>query len=225
MKLLIVEDNPHLAEDMRVFLQDAGYLVEYSHSLSGALDKALVYSYEVIILDLGLPDGSGLELLQQLKEQKKGSGVLIVTAKDALEDKVRGLELGADDYVTKPFHKAEVLARIKSIIRRRNFEGSNQVEVNDLRADLNEAHIYVGKQHLDLTKKEYDLLLYFMYNKNRIVTKESIAEHLWGDHIDQVDSFDFIYNHVKNVRKKIAKAKGQNSIRSVYGMGYKLTEL
>ncbi|MFA8437066.1 MAG: response regulator transcription factor [Marinifilaceae bacterium] len=224
MKLLIVEDNIHLAEDMQAFLHESGYVTEHVSNLREACDKALVYSYEVIILDLGLPDGNGLELLDEVKKRRINSGILIVTAKDAIDDKVKGLELGADDYVTKPFHKAELLARVKSIIRRRNFDGNNFVEINDLKADLNAAQIYVNGQLLDLTKKEYDLLLYFMYNKNRILTKESIAEHLWGDDIDQVDSFDFIYNHVKNVRKKIAKAGGQNSIRSVYGIGYKLFE-
>ncbi len=224
MKLLIVEDNIHLAEDMQAFLQERGFIVEHARNLMDAIDKALIYDYEVIILDLGLPDGNGLDLLEELKKQNKNSGVLIVTAKDALDDKVKGLELGADDYVTKPFHKAELLARVRSIIRRRNFDGNNFVEVNDLKVNLNAGQISVNDQILDLTRKEYDLLLYFMYNKNRILTKESIAEHLWGDDIDQVDSFDFIYNHVKNVRKKISKAGCQNSIRSVYGMGYKLSE-
>ncbi|TKG97232.1 response regulator transcription factor [Puteibacter caeruleilacunae] len=225
MKLLIVEDNLLLAEDMQTFLQESGFIVEHTINLTEACEKAFVYDYEVIILDLGLPDGNGLELLSELKKRRINAGVLIVTAKDSIDDKVKGLEFGADDYVTKPFHKAELLARVKSIIRRRNFDGNNFVEVNDLKADLNTSQILVNDQPLDLTKKEYDLLLYFMYNKNRILTKESIAEHLWGDDIDQVDSFDFIYNHVKNVRKKIAKVDGMNSIRSVYGMGYKLFEL
>jgi len=224
MKLLIVEDNIHLADDMQVYLQDNGFIIEHASNLSEAQSKAFVYNYEVIILDIGLPDGNGLELLEQLKKEKKNSGVLIVTAKDAIDDKVKGLELGADDYVTKPFHKAELLARIKSIIRRKNFDGNNILEVVDLKADLNASQIFINDILLDLTKKEYDLLLFLMINKNRVVTKESIAEHLWGDDIDNVNNFDFIYNHVKKLRKKIATMNGVNSIRSIYGMGYKLSE-
>lgn len=225
MKLLLVEDNIYLAENIESFLKGNDYIVEKAYSLSEAKEKVFVYDYELIILDLGLPDGNGLELLKKLRLNNNNTGVLIVTAKDAIEDKVKGLELGADDYVTKPFHMAELFARIKSIIRRKLFDGNNLLVVNDLKADLNASQIYINNKALDLTKKEYDLLLYLMNNKNRVITKESIAEHLWGDDIDQIDNFDFIYNHVKNVRKKISNAGGQNSIRSVYGMGYKLFEI
>ncbi|MCT4586199.1 MAG: response regulator transcription factor [Carboxylicivirga sp.] len=224
MKLLLVEDNKHLANDMQAFLADSGYIVECVSNLSEALDKISIYDYDLIILDLGLPDGNGLTLLEYLKAKNRASGVLIVTAKDAIEDKVKGLELGADDYVTKPFHQAELIARVKSIIRRKNFKGNNQLTVGELTADLSANEILVNGHSLTLTRKEYDLLLYFMYNKNKVITKESIAEHLWGDDIDQVDHFDFIYNHVKNVRKKIAKADGFSCIKSVYGMGYKMIE-
>ncbi|MCT4645695.1 MAG: response regulator transcription factor [Carboxylicivirga sp.] len=224
MKLLLVEDNKHLANDMQAFLADSGYIVECVSNLSEALDKIGIYDYDLIILDLGLPDGNGLTLLEHLKAKNRASGVLIVTAKDAIEDKVKGLELGADDYVTKPFHQAELIARVKSIIRRKNFKGNNQLTVGELTADLSANEILVNGNSLTLTRKEYDLLLYFMYNKNKVITKESIAEHLWGDDIDQVDHFDFIYNHVKNVRKKIAKADGFSCIKSVYGMGYKMIE-
>ena len=224
MKLLLVEDNKHLANDMQAFLADSGYIVECVSNLSEALDKIGIYDYDLIILDLGLPDGNGLTLLEHLKAKNRASGVLIATAKDAIEDKVKGLELGADDYVTKPFHQAELIARVKSIIRRKNFKGNNQLTVGELTADLSANEILVNGHSLTLTRKEYDLLLYFMYNKNKVITKESIAEHLWGDDIDQVDHFDFIYNHVKNVRKKIAKAEGFSCIKSVYGMGYKMIE-
>ena len=222
MKLLIVEDNLSLAEEIRSFLEDSGFVIEEANNLDQAYSKVSVYVYEVVILDLGLPDGNGLEILQELKNESKNSGVLIVTAKDAIDDKVKGLELGADDYITKPFHKAELLARVNAIIRRKNLNGSNMLQVSDLKIDLNASEIYANGSLLDLTKKEYDLLLFLMFNKNRVLTKESIAEHLWGDSIDSADSFDFIYNHVKNVRKKINKVGGENCIKSVYGMGYKL---
>ncbi|MCB2195113.1 MAG: response regulator transcription factor [Bacteroidetes bacterium] len=225
MKLLIVEDNFQLADDLSRFLTENGFIVEISNTLSEAKDKSSVYHYDLLILDLGLPDGSGLDLISYLKQVDKNPGILIVTAKNAVEEKVKGLELGADDYITKPFHKAELNARIKSIIRRKNFKGSNIVEVNNIRIDLDSYEAFVDNKLVELTKKEFDLLLYFMYNKGRVLTKENIAEHLWGDHIDQADNFDFIYNHIKNLRKKMQNLGAGNNIRSVYGMGYKFYEL
>lgn len=224
MKLLIVEDNSALATDIQNFLNENKFVTECAANLAEAKERISLYNYQLVILDLGLPDGNGLEVLHQLKKMNVNSGVLIVTAKDAIEDKVNGLGIGADDYVTKPFHKAELLARVKSIIRRRYFNGNNLLEINDLHLNLDAAQVNINEKTLDLTKKEYELILFFVHNKNRILTKESIAEHLWGDNIDQADSFDFIYNHIKNIRKKIADAGGQNSIHSVYGMGYKFVE-
>lgn len=225
MKLLIVEDNFQLADDLSRFLNENGFMVEIADTLELAKEKVELYHYELVILDIGLPDGSGLEIIKHLKDKKSDSGILIVTAKNAIEDKVKGLELGADDYITKPFHKAELNARVRSIIRRKKFNGSNVISINDIEIDLGSMEVKIKDQELDLTKKEYDLLLYFIYNKNRVLTKESIAEHLWGDHIDQADNFDFIYNHIKNLRKKLQNAGAGNHIRSVYGMGYKFYEL
>ncbi len=225
MKLLIVEDNFQLADDLSRFLIEQGFIVEISATLESARGKVELYDYELIILDIGLPDGSGLDIIKLLKKRKSDTGILIVTAKNAIEDKVKGLELGADDYITKPFHKAELNARIRSIIRRKKFNGSNTILVNKIEIDLNSMAVKVDNKELDLTRKEYDLLLYFIYNKNRVLTKESIAEHLWGDHIDQADNFDFIYNHIKNLRRKLQQAGADNHIRSVYGMGYKFYEL
>ncbi|HSH50914.1 MAG TPA: response regulator transcription factor [Bacteroidales bacterium] len=225
MKLLIVEDNFQLADDLSRFLNENGFIVEIAETLELAKEKVELYHYELIILDIGLPDGSGLDVIKLLKKRKSDSGILIVTAKNAIEDKVKGLELGADDYITKPFHKAELNARVRSIIRRKKFNGSNVILINKIEIDLNSMAVKVDDKELDLTRKEYDLLLYFIYNKNRVLTKESIAEHLWGDHIDQADNFDFIYNHIKNLRKKLQTAGADNHIRSVYGMGYKFYEL
>ncbi len=225
MKLLIVEDNFQLADDLSKFLVENSFIVEMASTLSVAKEKVSVYDYDLIILDLGLPDGSGLDLIHELKRINKDPGILIVTAKNAVEDKVLGLELGADDFITKPFHKAELNARIRSIIRRKNFKGSNQLEINGIKIDLDSREVFVNDQQVELTRKEYDMLLYFMYNKGRVLTKENIAEHLWGDHIDQADNFDFIYNHIKNLRKKLQICGAGNNIRSVYGMGYKFFEL
>ena len=223
MKLLIIEDSLRLIEDMQSFLESHNHVVETATTFEAAREKLFLYSYDVVVVDLGLPDGNGLDLIRDFREENKETGVLILTAKDAVEDKVKGLNLGADDYMTKPFHKAELNARINSIIRRNTFHRSNEILAGDLKIDLLESQAYFREQLLDLTKKEYDLLLYLMQNPNRVLTKESIAEHLWGDHIDQADSFDFIYNHIKNLRKKITDAGGKNYIHAKYGMGYKFT--
>lgn len=225
MKLLIVEDNFQLADDLSRFLEENGFVVEIANTLTEAKEKVPVYDYDLIILDLGLPDGTGLDLIHELKRIPKDPGIIIVTAKNAVEDKVMGLELGADDFITKPFHKAELNARVRSIIRRKKFQGNNELEINQIKIDLDSREVFVDGNLLELTRKEYDLLLYFMYNKGRVLTKENIAEHLWGDHIDQADNFDFIYNHIKNLRKKLQKLGAGNNIRSVYGMGYKFFEL
>lgn len=224
MKLLLVEDNIKLAEDIIQFLTDNGFVMEHAVSLFEARDKVAVYEYDLVILDIGLPDGSGLDLLPDLKDMNYDAGLLILTARNAIEDKVEGLELGADDYLTKPFHRAELIARIRSIIRRKKFKGDNILSMNEIKVDVLASQAYINGTALILTKKEYDLLLYFMYNRNRVLTRESIAEHLWGDNIDQSDNFDFVYNHIKNLRKKMMQAGCRNYIRAVYGMGYKFSD-
>ncbi len=221
MKLLLVEDNIRLAEDMIQFLVGNGFVVEHAATLQTGFEKINIYQYDVVIVDIGLPDGNGLDLIKQMKSDKMDSGILIVTAKNAIEDKVHGLNLGADDYITKPFHQAELNARIRSILRRKKFNSSDILKISEIKIDVPAAQVFVNENQIILTKKEYDLLLYFMYNQNKVLTKESIAEHLWGDHIDQADSFDFIYNHIKNLRRKIVKAGGKDYIKSMYGMGYK----
>lgn len=224
MKLLLVEDNIYLANDMRHFLVNNGFVVEHVGTLQEGTDKVYIYDYDMVIVDIGLPDGSGLDLIKQMKSKNINSGILIVTAKNAIEDKVRGLDLGADDYITKPFHKSELNARIWSILRRKKFNNSNIITINELKIDVLAAQAFVHDEPITLTRKEYDLLLYFMYNQNKVLTKESIAEHLWGDQIDQADTFDFIYNHIKNLRKKIVNAGGKDYIKSMYGMGYKFLD-
>ena len=211
MKLLIIEDNLNLASDMKQFLTDSNFVAEHAGNFKEAENKIALYNYDAAILDLGLPDGNGLNLISKIKEYIPNCSILILTAKDAVEDKVKGLQLGADDYMTKPFHKAELNARLHSILRRNRSNRSNVLEIDNLKIDF----------IASLTRKEYDLLVYFMQNPNRILTKESIAEHLWGDQIDQADSFDFIYNHIKNLRKKIIQSGGKNYIHAMYGMGYR----
>jgi len=221
MKLLLVEDNLHLADDMISFLLNNGFVVEHAATLQDGLEKIGIYHYDLIIVDIGLPDGNGLSLIEHIKTRETDEAILIVTAKNAIDDKVHGLDLGADDYITKPFHKSELNARIRSILRRKKFNSSNILKMNEIKIDVIAAQTYVQENPVALTKKEYDLLLYFMYNQNKVMMKENIVEHLWGDHIDQADSFDIIYNHIKNLRKKIINAGGKDYIKSMYGMGYK----
>ncbi len=224
MKILLVEDNIRLSEDMLHFLAGNGFVVEHAATLHAGLEKINIYHYDLVIVDIGLPDGNGLELIKKMKSNNMDSGILIVTAKNAIEDKVYGLNLGADDYITKPFHQAELNARIRSILRRKKFNSHDILKINEIKIDVPAAQVFVNDNPILLTKKEYDLLLYFMYNQKKVLTKESIAEHLWGDHIDQADSFDFIYNHIKNLRRKIVKAGGKDHIKSMYGMGYKFCD-
>lgn len=221
MKLLIVEDNEQLVEEIATFLQENNFVTEYALTFASAKDKIEIYKYDLVILDLSLPDGDGLALIPVIKSMNAETAIIVLTAKDALDSKVKGLEEGADDYLTKPFHKAELNARIRSILRRRVAGGSNMLTLNEISIDLDATQVKVNNTFLKLTRKEYDLLLFFIYNKNRLLTKESIAEHLWGDHIDQADNFEFIYNHIKNLRRKITRAGGKDYIQSMYGMGYK----
>jgi DNA-binding response OmpR family regulator len=221
MKILIIEDEKSLADSIASYLNQAGYMCEKAPKLSVADEKTDLYAYDCIIVDIGLPDGNGLEVIKKLKQQKSETGIIIISARNALSDKLDGLEIGADDYLTKPFHLSELNARIKSIIRRLSFKGSKEIICNEISISPEEMMITVNGVPVSLTKKEFDLLLYFIVNKNRVITKESIAEHLWGDNIDIVDSFDFIYTHIKNLRRKLLDKGCSDYIQTIYGMGYK----
>lgn len=221
MKVLVVEDNTELAQNIIDYLQREGYVCELAGSYADAIDKLASFAYDSVVLDIMLPDGNGLQLLEFIKSQKLKSGVLIVSAKNALDDKVSGLELGADDYLTKPFHLPELNARLKAIYRRKQLEGTSEVQFKEICIYTEQMEVQVGGTSLDLTKKEYALLLYFLTNKNRVITRQSIAEHLWGDYTENLLNFDFVYQHVKNLRKKIVQAGGTDYIETVYGIGYK----
>ena len=220
MKILIVEDEPQMLDNMRHSLLREQYTVEAVSNFKDANDKIGLYEYDCILLDIGLPDGNGLELLRNLKKQGKDDGVIIVSAKDSLDDRLTGLDLGADDYLPKPFHMAELHARVKAVVRRRNFEGNKLVEAGNVTIDPESRNVLIEGKEVLLNRKEYDILMYLITNKTRLVTKAALAEHVWGDHIDQADSFDFIYSQIKNLRKKLEKATIQ--VEAVYGVGYKL---
>jgi DNA-binding response OmpR family regulator len=221
VNLLIVEDEPELSKSISSYLLQSKFNCDTAADFSTAHHKLMDAEYDCIILDISLPGGSGLQLLRRIKQENKTDGVLIISAKNSLDDKIAGLELGADDYLTKPFHLAELSARVNAIIRRRAFDGSNLILLDKLTLNILNKSVSTEKETLELTRKEYELLLYFASNKNRVVTKESIIDHLWGDHANMGDGYDFIYSHIKNLRKKLTEAGCPDYIKSVYGMGYK----
>ncbi|MBC7569081.1 MAG: response regulator transcription factor [Spirosoma sp.] len=221
MKLLIVEDEAELAADIIAYVTQEGYRCEWASTFSAAAEKIVLYQYDCVIVDITLPGGNGLDLVRTLKKLDTQTGVIIVSAKDALTDKVTGLQLGADDYLTKPFHLAELSARLQSVVRRRHFGGRTEIQVRGLTIRPDARQVLVAGQPLELTRKEYDLLLFLAANPGRVLTKEAIAEHLWGDDMDQADSLDIIYTHVKNLRRKINERGQTDGIASVYGLGYK----
>lgn len=221
MKILLIEDEQELAKSIREYLNDNEFVCEWAKDLSTALDKILCHNYDTILLDLMLPDGDGFEVLKELKRQNKADGVIIISAKETLDSRIEGFHLGADDYLTKPFHLSELLVRVQALIRRKNFNGNNQIIFNEIKIDLLSKNVKVHGIDVDLTKKETNLLLYLIANKNRVLSKGAIAEHLSGDMADMLDNHDFVYAHIKNLKRKLKKAKTENYIRTVYGLGYK----
>jgi len=222
MKLLIVEDEPSLREIMVRTLRGERYVVEEAADYASALAKLEDYDYDCILLDIMLPGGSGLRLLERLKELRKSAGVIIISARDSLDDKVEGLELGADDYLTKPFHLAELSARIRSVIRRHQRDGLESLDAGNVRLFPDRQRVEVAGREVELVRKEYDILHYFMSRPGRMVNKATLAEAVWGDHIDQSDNFDFVYAQMKNLRRKLADAGADIELKSIYGFGYKL---
>ncbi len=225
MKILIIEDELNLQDAIKKSLEKESYMVETADDFDSAYQKLSIYEYDCILLDIMLPNGSGLDLLKELKENKKPENVIIISAKSSLDDKVKGLELGADDYLTKPFHIAELNARVKAVLRRNKLEGKNTIEFKNICLDLEERLFYVSHQSIALNRKEFDILKYFLLNKNRLVTRTALAEYVWGDHIDQADNYDFIYSQIKNIRKKLKDAEAHIEVQAVYGIGYKLVEI
>jgi len=220
MKFLIAEDEIDLQQAIANYLLREAHVCEVASDYLEASEKLEIYDYDIVILDINLVSGSGLDLLKKLKKQKKKAGVIIISANSSLDDKLQGLDLGADDYLTKPFHLAELNSRIKAILRRGKFGGNDSITFNEIRLDTLSRTAYVNEKVIALTRREYDLLLFFITNQNRVLSKSIIAEHLWGDDSDMLDTFDFIYVHVNNLRKKLTVA-GAKYIQTAYGTGYK----
>jgi len=221
MKILIVEDEPELSKSLATYLQGQNYTCDIASDFRTALEKTESFEYDCILLDLTLPGGNGLQVLKELKANKKSDGVIIISARDSIQDKITGLNLGADDYLPKPFHLSELGARVAAVIRRRKFEGNSIISLGELQVDTLEKTVGVHGKPVDLTRKEYDLLLYLVSNKNRVISKNAIAEHLSGDEADAFDNFDFLYAHMKNLKKKLTNAGCADYIKTIYGMGYK----
>lgn len=225
MKILIVEDERKLSDSIVAYLDKEKYLCEQAFTFADAKMMVNLYEYDCILLDLMLPGGDGLDILNDIRGKSDPAGVIIISAKDSLDDKIRGLEIGADDYLAKPFHLAELSMRIYAVIRRKEFTASNVLENNGIRIDLREKTVSVDGTPVVLTKSEYDLLLFFIGNKNRVISKSAMAEHLSGEMADMMDSHDFVYTHIKNLKAKLAAAGCKDCVKNVYGTGYKWVEL
>ena len=220
MKILLIEDEPDLRKSIKQYLHQESYVVESAADFDKASEKVNEYDYDCILVDITLPKGSGLDIVKLLKKNNSKAGIIIISAKNSSDDKIEGLDLGADDYLAKPFNLAELNSRIKALIRRRNFDGNQLIVANEITIAPEQRKVTVHSALVNLTAKEYDLLLFFISNKNRVVSKNSIAEHLWGDDSDQMDSHDFIYVHLRNLRKKLAEKGCQDYVQTIYGIGY-----
>ncbi len=223
MKILIIEDEKQLAKSMAQFLRQESYVCEVAYTASEANEKILIFDYDCILLDISLPDGNGLKILEKLRENNKADGIIMITAKSSFDDRITGLNLGADDYLPKPFYLPELSARIAAVIRRKRFDGNNKISFHEIEVDLLGNTVRVSGKEIELTRKEYDLLVFLIANKNRVVSKNAIAEHLSGDDAELLDKFDFIYSHIKNLKKKLMEAGCDDYIKTVYGLGYKFT--
>lgn len=222
MKILIIEDELELSKSICSYLKAKNYICETAENFKQAMDKVGGYDYDCIVLDIGLPDGNGLNILTELKKGNRAEGVIIISARGSLNNRIDGLNLGADDYLAKPFHLSELNARIASIIRRRHFDGNSKISINEIEIDTVAKAAFHGKTELNLTKNEYELFLYLAVNRNKLVSKNAIAEYLSNNNTDYFDNYDFIYAHIKNLKKKITASGADDPIKNMYGMGYKL---
>lgn len=223
MKILIVEDEYEILRSIESFLLSESYIVEKATDYASGIEKVQLYEYDCILLDISLPGGSGLKILEEMKKAGITGNTIIISAKNSLEDKITGLDLGADDYLTKPFHLAELHARIKAVLRRKQLDGSNVLKLGNVSVDFDKHLVYIDDQELRLNRKEFDILSFFAMNTNKLITKEVLAEHVWGDNIDSADNFDFVYAQMKNLRKKLKDSNAGIMLENVYGVGYKMT--
>lgn len=224
MKVLIIEDEAELSESIVTFLKGEGHVCEAAYTCGMALEKIALYAYDLVLVDLNLPDGNGFMIIRELRDSRFAGGIIIISARDALDDRIEGLDTGADDYLIKPFHLAELNARVKSLMRRVLYKGDNQIVHHEIVILPDERKAYVNEVLLDLTRKEFDMLLFMAANKDKVLSKELLAEHIWGDYIDSADSFGFVYAHIKNLRRKLDNLEVGKYLKTVYGVGYKFCD-
>ena len=225
MKLLIIEDEPILLKDLGEFAGKEGYLYELAQDYSTAVEKIMLYDYDCVILDINLPDGSGFDIIQKLQKHQKSDGIIILSARDSLDDKIMGLGLGADDYLTKPFYYSELNARIKAIIRRKKFKTNKDIIFGNILIDLDQHLVKVSNEQLNFTKKEFAILTYLISNQKRVVSKIALSEYIWGDYVDGANSFDFLFSQIKNLKRKLKEAGALVEIKNIYGVGYQIKSL
>jgi DNA-binding response OmpR family regulator len=222
MKILIIEDELEIIRSIESFLATERVIVEKAVNYNAGLEKVFLYDYDCILLDISLPGGSGLLILEEMKKADIKGNVIIISAKDSIEDKITGLDLGADDYLTKPFHLSELYARIKAVLRRKHHDGKDVICMGNVSVDFKRHLVFVDNKTLKLNRKEFDIFTFFASNLNRLITKEVLAEHVWGDHIDMADNFDFVYSQMKNLRKKLKDNGADVQLENIYGVGYKM---
>jgi DNA-binding response OmpR family regulator len=225
MKLLIIEDEPILLKDLGEFAAKEGYLYELAQDYSSAVEKIMLYDYDCVILDINLPDGSGFDIMQKLRKHQKSDGIIILSARDSLDDKIKGLGLGADDYLTKPFYYSELNARIKAIIRRKKFNTNKDILFGNILIDLDQHLVKVSNEPLNFTKKEFAILTHLISNHKRVVSKIALSEYIWGDYVDEANSFDFLFSQIKNLKRKLKDAGALVEIKNIYGVGYQIKSL
>ncbi|MBL0128831.1 MAG: response regulator transcription factor [Flavobacteriales bacterium] len=223
MKVLIVEDEPELLRSISTYLRNEGNVVETASDFPSAMDKISVNVYDVVLVDITMPKGNGLDIVKSLRSEQPTTGIIIISAKGALDDKVKGLELGADDYLAKPFHLPELVARLHALDRRKRFKGNKAIELDELRIIPEDRLVEVNGTHVDLTGTQFDLLLFLVANRDRVLSRSAIVEHVWGDHAEAMDHHDFLYTHMKNLRKKLTERGWRDRIKTVYGIGYRLS--
>ena len=223
MQILIVEDEVSLMDSMVSYLEMEGFKCERAADYHTALGVLDLHDYICMLIDLNLPDGDGIDLVRLARQNHAGSGIIIISARNAIEERVKGLEVGADDYMVKPFHLSELVARVHSVARRTRMQGEEVLRFGEISVHPDERKCFVGEKPVDLTRKEMELLLYLMSNRNRVVTKESIADYLWGEYGGGYGSYDFVYTHLKNLRRKLVDSGCPDYIKNMYGVGYKFT--
>lgn len=223
MKVLLIEDEPELRRSIRSYLQDEGFLLDSANDYPTALEKAQIYTYDAVLADITLPKGSGLDIVRVLRKNNPDTGIIIISAKGSLDDKILGLDLGADDYLPKPFHLPELVARLRALIRRKQFAGKQAIELDELRIVPDDKLVEVNGQRVDLTVMQFDLLLFLVANKDRVLSRSAIVEHVWGDMAERLDHDHFLYSHMKNLRKKLVEKGWVDRIQTVYGLGYRLS--